>query len=315
MTNTIPRTDQEHDPVFICGIARSGTSYLRSLLNSSPDIHLSFEGRMLKEGIQHSKKIKNDPRAEDVGVFLDQLIVSESETNRNKELIQVVEENREALTTFAMQHSYAEIMREIYGMAFQSRIWGDKLLRVEYAWPILKVWPDARFILLFRDPRAVASSQQQRRETPICVTAGYWNTHYKLCQKLAAEIPAQVITLKYEVLVQQFSESLGSLFHFLGLSGQVDVEWIKSQKPPQTDTLHKWKHLLPQSHIGPLEKWCHQGMCELEYEPLYGFEPQQMSRARYFWGLLRHHWRSGLNLGLVRRKRLLSRLKTMIREQ
>lgn len=304
--------DQYADqPVYISGVGRSGTSYLLTLLNAAPDIHLSFEGRMLKEGVFHHRRLQ--PITDELTFYrlLDQLLQSESETNRNKPLLTVVRTQRESLYAFwQVDPSYGALMREIYRRAFERRLWGDKLLRIEYAWSLLEVWQRAKFIILLRDPRAVAASQKLKWAYNTTITSGYWNTHLNLSTRLKREFPDQVLLVRYEQLVTTPHETLAEIFAFIGIQ-MPDLADILSQHPPQTDGIKRWRTMLSDGEIRAVERNCYVGMQSVGYTHEFARAPGAFSRVSYVLNTIWWHRAYLLKPMLLLRKNALKRLWMM----
>jgi Sulfotransferase family len=303
-------------PLFICGVGRSGTSYLLALLNATSKLHLSFEGRMLKEGIALYARLKQPVTVESFSDFLDQLVAAESDTHGtrgNMPLITVVQANRRRLyATWLKHHSYAELMAEIYALAFGQPIWGDKLLRIEYVWSIIKMWPEARFIILYRDPRAVSASQKLKWGFGPRITAGYWNTHFNLSRHLCQEISDRVCLVHYEQLITRPHESLESLLQFASPGLSVETSRALEQHPPSGLSVSKWRQILSNAEIEKVEGLCYHGMVALGYQPEKAAGPMRLSKTGYLWDLLRLSKAQLKRPAAISRKRLWERLRIML---
>lgn len=303
-------------PVFIIGVGRSGTSYLLSLINSAPDVHLSFEGRMLKEGINLSSKYAPPLKREAFDQLMQTLITAESETTRNAPLIHAIQQYGDELyAQWTSEGDYARLMWRIYQLAFGQTIWGDKVLRVEYAPDILRIWPDARFIITLRDPRAVYQSQKAKWHHTVPLVAGYWNTHLRLSRQLQADYPQQVTLLQYENLVRDSATVLNRLFTYIdpSLAGRADA--VLQKLPPQPASLDKWRNAITPDEQRLIEGYCYTGMVELGYTPQLAEHATPLSTWVYLRENISQYSKYLFKPQLLIRKNAFKRLRVMLRNR
>jgi hypothetical protein len=139
-------------PVFILGIPRSGTTFLRLLLNNHPQIAIPDE----------------------TGIFL-QLY---NRPGQPKSILKLLNYAPNAIVTNALGVEIIEAYKKLsiilkpktpskiidwlfsaYARSQNKKIWGEKTpIHLEYIKDILKIFPQGRIIYLLRDPRAVVSS-------------------------------------------------------------------------------------------------------------------------------------------------------------
>ncbi len=127
------------DPIIVLGAPRSGTTYLRAILDSHPEVVLSNEVRLL-EWMNRALTQADDERA----LF----------------------EQREDFLAF-LRTELPDLVRRYYeSMAPQARWWGDKnphyAESAETLGTIADLFPAARFVHIVRDPRAVLASLLQK---------------------------------------------------------------------------------------------------------------------------------------------------------
>lgn len=280
-------------PIFVCGVARSGTTYIINLLNECPLTYISLEAHLIREGILLHNHLDKSSSDDDFRAFLKKLIQLESR-RMNKPLIKGIEHNEDVLLAHWKQHhTFSKLVAEIYALAYQHIhktsdqpiIWGDKYLRVELTIPIMQQWSQARFLLIYRDPRAVFASEKLYREDHIRVTprmtAGYWNSHVKRCLKLQADYPENTLSIHYETLVENPQETFSQIAQFIGVQGETTVETALAKLPPKPISLHKWRESLTEKEIENVEALCFQTMKALGYEPEYAREPRNISYVGY----------------------------------
>ncbi len=134
-------------------------------------------------------------------------------------------------------------------------------------------FPNAKFIILVRDGRAIFSSQknstysvtQKAFETNPIRSAMQWKQYARLAQKIKAEHPDNTMLLKYEELIQNTDEAFKKLESFIGLQPgesvmnyQVPERYGKElhqniDKRPIANAINKWKEKLEASEISKFE--------------------------------------------------------------
>ncbi len=311
------RQPAQQDPCFLVGVGRSGTSYTLSLINATSRAHLTFEGRMLKEGIRHSAGLTQAIGPTGFDQLLDHFIESESETNRNSELIHAVKKDRVLLyDEWKRRGQYGQLMRMIYWQAFGRTVWGDKLLRAEYLPTLLDAWPQSRVVVLYRDPRAVFLSQSTKWGTPAIVAASYWNAHFSLTRDLQRQSRHSVMAMRYEDLMEHPETTTRTMLDHLapGLGGEAPA--VLARLPPISRSVSTGGTIAQPLHeLQQMEEWCWHGMKQLGYEPSAAVGPREVSGTRFAASLLWQYRKSALSLSTLRRKQLPSRAVGMVRRR
>jgi hypothetical protein len=302
--------------IFIVGPGRSGTSFTLKLINQLPRVYLSFEGRMLKQGI----RLFQD-RADDFTSFsqrLEQLICFESETNRNAHLIQYIKENKRSLFEVWTSHfCYRHLINRIYSGATGAQVIGDKVLRSEYIYDLMTAFPDARFLYVVRDPRSVYLSQHLKWNYRLKLSAIYWKTNLCLAQQIASKNSSRFMFIRYEDLILDKYATGEKIEKFigLGLTQEGISRWIESQEF-RTTSLEKWKEVLSTSEIERIEGFCFNGLKEYRYEFLSTADREiTVSRLGYLVELFREYGKVLLEPRKLIEKNLLLRLKRMLFNQ
>ena len=223
-------------PVFILGSGRSGTSLLRSILENHPDIYCI-------PGETHIFSPDSNPYLEELKSFE----ASNDVKNLTLTMISSILFGHECTALFAMEKKFPreviQIYNEINGLFAtcdihdkhkiftdcvqyisakeNKKIWVEKTPNHIFNLPeILSVYPNAKFIEIYRDPRAVYYSWQNAKQEYFkksniieCITK--WNKTYEYSKKYASELPNQFYKLKYENLLENPKAELVNLCQFL----------------------------------------------------------------------------------------------------
>lgn len=196
----------EHSPFFIVGCGRSGTSLLRSMLNSHPDVSVPPEALSLIDFLRADRV----PTRRLLRQFL-----------RDHELrewgLRLTERD------LAGCHSAAEMIDRVHRLYCDARgttRWGHKTPRfVRYLDLLLESFPRARFIHIIRDPRAVARSATRspiHRSNPL-YSAIRWQRDVSAGKAFTEAHPDACLEVRYEALVRDPGGTLRSVCGFLEL--------------------------------------------------------------------------------------------------
>lgn len=200
---------------FIVGVNRSGTTLLRLMLDSHPELTIPPETHFVPEMIRLARRenttrkrlvraATDHPRWGDFG--LDEAVLLE----RLQEV--------KPLTP-------AESIRVFYDLYAEKEgkpRWGDKTPRYMRAMPrIERALPEARFIHLIRDGRDVALSQAERAldgEAPaITEVAERWRRRIETARQHAADLGDYYLEVRYEDLVGDPEAALRRICEFIEL--------------------------------------------------------------------------------------------------
>jgi len=182
--------------IFIVGVARSGTTLLRLMLDAHPDLAIPPETHFIPRVIRacrtgddaHAaalKAITSHRRWPDFGL--------DAEVLRER---------------FAAHRrlSAGDAMREFYGLyaaKHQKTRWGDKSTNyVRRMRPISRILPEARFVHLIRDGRDVARSLVAVHFGPDSVPAAAkkWSAEIRKARRQGPRLPGY-LELRYEDLI------------------------------------------------------------------------------------------------------------------
>ena len=261
-------------PVFIAGCGRSGTTYLRAIVAAHPDVFIPTESLFIATYLTRGHLL---PEALRTWLF-----------NREPQLRSWYHgpplSTRDVAATVREAHLHAA---KLEGRS----TWGQKTPRfVRHIDVFRRAWPGARFILIYRDPRAVAASMINSPRHPYDVhwSSRRWVRDNEPVAKHLRDPKPDVMLVKYEDLIQRFDEHLPRLFEFINLSplprdevmrqgkvaqftiGGFDVAAnnVRDGLEPQPRTIDAWKNSLSEGQCRAVERICMPLMRELGYEPL-----------------------------------------------
>jgi chorismate mutase len=228
-------------PVFLGGDDRSGTTLLSVVLDSHPALamgpELDYElppdlGPQLRECLRLA--IADDPRVSGPGVqTADPAYAAGIQLARQVRRFGVDHPTLDALVrqtmcrtgsdlvTIAQRLDLVDAIGRTRAAAVGKPCWGIKIQRrIAHPEPLLRRWPDARFVHLVRDGRDVAASQLRGGRgwgyESITAAAAGWAG---LVDAVPAAVPAaQLYELRYEDLVADPEPVLRELLGALGLN-------------------------------------------------------------------------------------------------
>lgn len=262
-------------PLFVFGVARSGTSYTHALLNAHPEIRLSYEGRLVREGPWLYRRHRRLHEREDFFALLDELCACEEEP-QNAWMVDVMRTHRDQLyRRHSEQPSCARLLESVYMLPDPVRCWGNKILRVEACPQLLELWPDARVLILVRDPRAVYASQLRFFRTRIRYSALYWNLHSRWTREHAAD-PARYLVVRYEDFVREPLPVLRGILERVGLWQPASAARMLETHPARADGVEGWRRVLTGDQVRTIEGYCAEEMERWGYAPELGVPSRRM---------------------------------------
>ena len=261
------------DPIFIIGTERSGSNLLRLILNAHSGIAVPHPPHIF----QYFSKLESsygdleqaapmNRLVDDVLTLLDTHIYP-WEIKISPEKFNQDVEPRNLLGVFA--GIYDEYLNHS-----GKRRWGCKsTFMIHHTDCILKSYPDARFILLVRDPRDVAASSRQSVFSPFhpYFTALLWRDQQLEGLKLMKSLPREnIMLLQYEELIENPEPVIRNICDFLeeefepGIldfyktpsalkSGKLSKSWQNASSPIISDNKNKYRRKLSKYEIQLIE--------------------------------------------------------------
>jgi hypothetical protein len=247
--------------------------------------------------------------------LLDELAQCEEEEELNRWMIEGIRSRREELFELHSQEpSFPRLAEQIYMYPRPVACWGNKILRVEVCPDLLQEWPDAQVVILNRDPRAVCSSMLKKfKNTTLRYAAMYWNLHARWA-RLNATDAIRYLVVKYEDFVLDPSRELERILRHVDLWDAQTAARMLAEHPVSTASLAKWRRSLPADSIRAMESYCFDEMQHLGYKPELADRGRRIGPLTGWIEMSRIHMGDiRLNIGWLRRKRILTRLLRNLR--
>jgi len=187
-------------PIFLVGSERSGTTLLRLMLDHHPDIAFNLESEYMVNKIGADNQFPNIDEYQD---FLE----NDRVFNRSNFKIDSKLDYKALLNSFLNQKLKRD-NKKIVGAT------------VHYNFlKLLNIWPNAKFIYLYRDGRDVANSViQMGWAGNTYVAANWWINAEVECEKLRNIVKKeQLIEIKYENLLEFPEKILIRICEYIGV--------------------------------------------------------------------------------------------------
>lgn len=280
-------------PVFVGGCPRSGTTLLRSMLNAHPVLALPRETHFVIEAYRRRATF-GDLRDEHNRRRLARWIVTRKRTQFDR--LEVPRDRAVAALSAAPPTvgSLVGTALKLYADRFDKPRWGDKRpVHVQEMPALLDMFPDAQFIAIVRDPRAVVASMKKLGWLDSwydgTVAGGVDRWLYAVRagrQALRRFREDQLLEIRYEDLVDDPAGVLSHVCTFLGLSddglgamlefhrGDTDIPTPQRSRyhpklmQPVTDAaLQSWNSVLTLEEVAFIEQTTSREMAHYGYEP------------------------------------------------
>ena len=208
-------TEQHDAPVIIYGAPRSGTTYVKTILNQHPGVLITHETRVFAWLEEAWRKLPRDPRL----VF-----------GRREEFVE------------HLSRELPGVIRSFYRSLRPTRFWGDKNPHYasnenkESLQTIAELFPGARFVHVLRDGRDVVASLLRRGWASFDGAHEAWHTHAENGRVFGQTLPpGQYFELRYEELVRDDEAMARRLFDFLEIPMHPKVlAFCRSQREART---------------------------------------------------------------------------------
>jgi hypothetical protein len=270
-------------PIFIVGCPRSGTTLLQQMLDAHPDVAIAPETHFMQYFWEKQEQYGDLNEDANYRRLLTDIIDLPEFTEMGLSAEDFSEE------AWNNERNYGAIFRlllEQFAKTKKVKILGEKTPNhVLYITQLKQFFPDARFIHIVRDPRAVVNSY---RSVPwsagsIVGDARLWQYHVSAARRCPSQIKSSIFTLYYEQLVLAPEEHLRSLCRFLDLEFmpamltyyQKELQLVnvkrepwkaKSLKPVNQASLNRWQTELSGEMIADIEAIVWFQMRELGYK-------------------------------------------------
>lgn len=270
-------------PFFIVGASRSGTTMLRLMLNTHSRLAVPDEMKYFRhvEGQYDLASWRIALCEDDYRGLVQQYL----DTRKN-----VFPEGKEALDTLLAEDDrtirgpYRSLLAH-WTKTYGKERWGEKTPHnIFYVDVLADMFPDAQFIHVVRDPRAVVQSMNASSyySDETVFNALNWRKSIRDGQCLFQQHcrPDQFLTVRYEDLVLNAESALRRVCAFLGehfepqilrfyetagqqMAGQINTPSI--QRPVSRAGLSKWRRRLTKKDIQVIEHLCRREMAAFDY--------------------------------------------------
>lgn len=300
-------------PLFIVGTARSGTSWAFDLIASHPDMSMGFESKLPLEGAELYRQFGSLSSKEDLLRLFAEL-QGQIDDPMNTELYRLLDQPEvleAAWEAYQSAPGWAAICEAIYCSLDSTTHWGNKLLRIETTPDLLKLWPEARFIVLTRDPRAVVASQEVKFDTSIAYSATYWLTHADWVLNRILD-DSRYLVVDLTEMATDPRPTLEWAFSETALDCE-PIEALIADHPGDPGRLEKWRGSLSADRQREVEEYCFAPMTRLGYQPELATKHREIGKLRRLWLVASFHGRELLkDPGSIRRKRVFKRLGAVL---
>lgn len=271
--------------VFVFGCARSGTTWLQRLLSQWPHAATAEETHLFSAYLRSSAE---SWRRHDGGWIGLHHLLSEDEF-------------------IEWMRGFAELcLGRIADARPGSRIVVEKTPKHgEYAADILRLYPNAFFIHIIRDPRAVVPSLRAASgswgsswaPTSLEVASRKWRTDFKNARR-PASLTERYTEVRYEQLHADGAREIARLFAWLGepVSREEAESYVAASAFDKVRAVvaednvddrffrrgevDSWRRELSGSDIAIIERLTRNQMAELGYEPVAGRRDRMIAEAR-----------------------------------
>jgi hypothetical protein len=266
-------------PVFVLGVRRSGTTLLRVMLDRHSQLAVPDESYFIPQlADRHRSPI-------DVDAFVDDLRRLPTLREWNVDVDAV----RARLRTGQPPGEAIAAVYETYAAAHGKVRWGDKTPMYMQRLPLLeRLFPEALYVHLIRDGRDCALSFAQMPAGIVTRfwahpsdAAGFacqWRAEVVAARKLGRRVGPRYLELRYERLVAEPEEALGTVCSHVNLpfeptmldyAGSVDVTRQPHQQSltrPPTPGLRDWRTDMPAFDVRAFEAVAGDLLADLGYE-------------------------------------------------
>jgi len=266
-------------PIFIAGCGRSGTSYLRTLLDAHPSVFIPSESLFIVDYLRNENHVPAS--------IWRRMLAHEPQllcwyTDPLPDGLDV------AATLEAIHLSAAR--------SCKASIWGQKTPRfVRHLGLLNRAFPDSRWIIVHRDPRAVAASMKQSGQHTSCIPLAVrrWrqdNSYIAACARGAVNDRSTMV-IAYADLVKSRSAILSAAWLHVGVEPVQENAIDRNARPvffsrsrfhnnavrdgvaPDNAALERWR-----TELSPLEQKYIENECSAEMAAL-GYPPDFISRG------------------------------------
>ena len=269
---------------FIVGVGRSGTTLIRLMLNSHPDVAIPYETHFITNYIREMDKY--GPLT--VSANLDRLIADllKEDLLSKWDKVPTAQEVKQKLGSNPTLSDVIDAIYSCYAQAHGKKFWGDKSDYLDRMHDINSLFPNTKFIHIIRDGRDVAQSVLKMDWGPgdIIEAAEWWRDHVRLGRCMGKMLPPdRYMEIRYEDLVLDTENNLRRICDFLGLPYAVEMlnyyknseslipaerssQHYNADAPPMASRTYAWKTSMDKSAVAVFDKYAKTQLQAFGYE-------------------------------------------------
>ena len=278
---------------FLVYDSRSGSTLLASLLHTHPDIVASFETEFLISAIQYQEKhghlpensslyemLMSDKRLAEWGMGITRVYQNCLEIHGKVTVTHMIQ----ALFAFAKQQDNTKANASVFII--------KQGLLTRHMDSLLRIWPNASIIHIFRDGRAVFASKRMNinidSRLPMATDPVQAAYRWKQIQEKMSSLSAHgaVLEIQYETLLSNTKTTLAPVWKYLGVdkkrypakkSNAAYAKHIPENqkkihplvgKAPDTRRITAWQQVLSPVDIWRYERVAHNTLKTRGYTPI-----------------------------------------------
>ena len=275
-------------PIFVVGVPRSGTTLLQSLLSASPDAYSLPETHFFEFILPRlSKEADETLTEEDLEQALSLLkLVMGLNPPERKRLALGAEAKNGLLTGKTLFEFVLEWYRPASDQTKELRVIEKTPLHVECMEEIFTLYTNASFVHIVRDPRnAISSILNTPFVASTCLPwhAQRWNLILHLAWTFRQIAPRNIISIRYEDLVEDTETTLKRVCAFVGLTydlkmlvafaEEANKNFVSSREPWKTNVragiikhdVMAWTSRISQEEAWVIERYTAENMQKYGY--------------------------------------------------
>lgn len=268
-------TTKADRPIFIAGCGRSGTSLLRTIVDAHPDVYIPSESLFIVDYLEYCGQI---PQRLKPWLFF-----------REPQLRCWYDKSPFEFSDCARA---VRTVHEMMAVEKGASIWGQKTPRfIRNIDLIEQAFPGVRWVLVYRDPRAVVASLLQSKQHTYSVKAAcdrWIRDNSRLVELMEGSARDDCLFVKYESLIEHYAETVNAVFTFLGLDtpsmeyiedaaepvffsrSRFSINTVRNGVRPDRAGLERWQEALTEEDVSYIEARCGPLMDKLGYSERRG---------------------------------------------
>lgn len=269
---------------FIVGVGRSGTTLIRLMLNSHPDVAIPYETHFITNYIGQLDSYGPLSVASNLDRLIGDLLKEDLLSKWDK--VPTLEEVKGQLGSDPTLSDVIDAIYVCYARAHGKKYWGDKSDYLDRMHDINALFPNTKFIHIVRDGRDVAQSVLKMDWGPndIIEAAEWWRDHVRLGRCMGKMLPPdRYMEIRYEDLVLDTESNLRRICEFLGIPySDKMLEYHKSSQslipterssqhynadaPPIASRTYAWKTSMDKTTVAVFDKYAKTQLNAFGYE-------------------------------------------------